>query len=446
MAQSEMLKAGLIVSLVVPSPAMVAGTAMAAESKGQSSSVQAGSGQIASTGPGPTVETSCGLLVLSGATTQVKPYPNLKVLNSASVKLPKIDSSVLAVTCNRDSVLPVAGDERALKGHAKPFIINDGVRSGTLSLEKGKYKFGVSGGQLTKLEDAAVKAQIKKMQGDADAVAKKKSDGNKVAGCIAGGLLVGLLAAAASSKNSRGGAAVAGFAAGCALGWTFAKNWSEKDKQGLDQASQDALDNPNGTMDWQAPESGTPVRFRAVNAAERNEDVEFQHVENVEAPPEGSKVISRPYRTAARLALRSSPDSSSADNILGRYNTNQTVEVVGLTPDGEWAMVGDQGVVIGYALRTGLVETGQSLRTVQTERYYVDTPAPARATPARTKAKVKAKAPVMMAQVAPPVSVAKVKTVKVAATTQCKSLTAATGQQQQSKTGCNRPGGKWVFA
>lgn len=444
MGQSELVKAGVIASLIATAPGVFPAAAMAAS--GQSPAA----GYPAASGSGPTSESSCGLVVLNGVTTETRPVPGLKVLNSASVKLPKIDNNVLAVSCTRDSVIPVPGDEKALKGHSKPFIINDGARSGTLTLDKGKYNYAVSGGVLSKSEDQLVKANLKMMQGDADQVAKKKSDGNKVAGCLVGGLLTGFLAAAVSSKQARGGAAIAGFAAGCALGWTFAKDWSQKDKDGLDKASEDALNNPNGAMDWQAPESGQQVRFRSNAVADRTEEVEFQHLDNVEAPPPGSKILSRPYRTMARLPLRSSPDGTGTDNILGRYNQGQVVEVVGITPNGLWAMVGDGGVVIGYLPRNGLTDTGQALNVAQTERYYIDAPAapaPARAAPAKGKAKAAVRpAPALAARMAPPVAQAQVKTVKVAATTQCKSLTAATGQQQQSKTGCNRPGGKWVFA
>lgn len=445
MAQSKFVTVSVVTAMLLGSTGMTPAIAMAA------APVQKVSGLVqpaVADAMAPTVETSCGLMVLNGATTELKPNPKLKVLNSKWVKLPKIDANVLAVSCNRDSIIPVLGDAQALKGHTKPFVINDGTRTGTLSLEKGKYKFVAAGGKLTKAEDAAVKTQIKLMQGEADKLAKKKSGNSKVGSCVVGGLLTGLLAAAVSSKQNRGSAAVVGFAAGCALGWTFAANWSKNDKDGLDRASQEALDDPNGNMNWRAPESGAQVSFQSANAGERNEDVEFQHLENVEAPPEGSRVIARPYRTVARLALRSSPEDDNAYNILGRYNAGQTVEVVGMTPDAEWVMIGDQGVVIGYVKRTGLVESGQSLRIAKTERYYVDSPAPPKAARAKGKGKAKTRpAAPMMAQVAPPAAQGKVKTIKVAATTQCKSLTAATGQSQAQKlTGCNRPGGKWVIA
>lgn len=444
MAQSKFVTATVMASMLFTSPGLFPTAAMAT-SQGQQTTPLTQT--VALDSLGPKIENSCGLMVLNGTTTELRPNPKLKVLNSKWVKLPKFDANTLAVSCSRDSIIPVASDSIALKGHTRPFIISDGLRTGTLSLEKGRYKFTVAGGKLSKIEDSAVKVQLKLMQGESDKLARKKSGGSKVGGCMLGGLLTGLLAAAVSSKRNRGSAAVVGFAAGCALGWTFAANWSKRDKEDLDRASLDALDGPNGNVDWRAPESGEQVRFRTADASERNEDVEFQHLDNVDAPPEGSIVVARPYRTLVRLALRSGPDNDSADNILGRYNAGQMVEVVGLTPDSEWAMIGDGGVVIGYALRSGLADAGQSLRMAKTERYYIESHAQAKpaATRARGARKAKAPAPVMMVQAAP-TTPEKIKTVKVAATTQCKSLIAATGQQQQSRTGCNRPGGKWVFA
>ena len=201
-------------------------------------------------------------------------------------------------------------------------------------------------------------------------------------------------------------------------------------------------------MAWQAPESGSAVSFQATNASDRSEDVEFEHLDTVDSPPEGSRVIAKPFRTVSRVALRSSPDSSSANNIIGRFNPGQTVEIIGLTPDAKWVMVGEDNIIVGYAQREGFSETGQSLRRAQTERHYVDTSTASAARTAKRKGKGSNRAakPTMTAQMAPPPNTAQVRTTRVAATTQCKSLVAATGQAQDKKTGCNRPDGKWVFA
>ena len=342
-------------------------------------------------------------------------------------------------------MVPVPANSRVVKAHPKPFILNDGIRSGTLALENGNYKYAISGGVLSREENTAVRAQLEQMRNDSAAQERKKSGGNKALGCIGGGVLGGLLAGLLAPKQNRGAAVAVGFAAGCAIGWGFAKNWSQRDKDGLEDASHQAMENPNGSMEWQAPESGSQVQFRTASAGEKSEDVEFQLADTVEAPQQGSKVVSLPYRAVSNVALRSGPDNSSESNIVGQFAANQTVEIVGFTPDMRWAMVGEDGVIVGYAERDRFTEVGQALRQVRTARHVAPVRKPARPVIARRNARTPA-APVMAAQVAPAPVQPQVRTVKVAATTQCKSLTAATGQQRQSRTGCNRPGGKWVFA
>lgn len=397
---------------------------------------------------GPTIETSCGLIVLNGISTEVRIDSKLHVLNTKSINLPKVDANVMAFVCNRDSIIPVQDDDRIVQRLPAKFVINDGTRSGTLSFENKKYKYTVTGGVLAKAEKQTVDTQLRAMQEQAKARDKKKSGGKKVLGCVAGGLVTGLLAGLLAPKRDRGAAVVIGFAAGCAVGWTFAKNWSEKDKHGLEDASQDALDSPNGQSGWQAPESGAQVSFQTTNAAERNEDIEFDHLETVQEPPDGSRVVAKPFRTVARVALRSSPDGSASDNITGRFNSGQTVQVIALTPDLQWAMIGEDGVIVGYASRQGLTELAQPLRKAQTERHFVvnEAAAPAPTPKRKAKARSQAASPVMAAQVAAPPDRSQVRTTRIAATTQCKTLVAVTGQQQDKKTGCNSPDGKWRIA
>lgn len=394
----------------------------------------------------PVIESSCGILVLNGAGTEYRPVKNFHIYNTTTIRVPKSDLPIMALSCIRDSLVPGPGDDRAVSVAPNRLVLNDGVRYGVLTLEKGKYKFVMLSGLLRNDEQLAVKNVLALMQKDADNGAKKKKKGKKIAGCVGGGIIGGLLGVLFAPKRNRGTAAVVGFAAGCAAGWSFAANWSQTDKEGLDQASQQALDEPTGRMGWQAPESGQQVQFQVTDTGEQNLDVEFQHLDSVEEPPEGSRVISRPFRTIGKIALRSSPDSISADNIVGSFNADQTVEIVAETPDRRWVMIGEDGVIVGYAVRDGFAELGQPLSKVRTNRHLVDVKAPARPVVAKRKGKPRSAAPVMMAQVAPPPSQTQIRTVKLSATTQCKSLVAATGQKSAKRTGCQAPGGKWVFA
>lgn len=440
MVTTKAINAVLITSLLAASNAFFPVASIAAETPGTPLQTPPAGG--------PTSEISCGMIVLNGTSTDVRIDPKLHVLNAKSISLPKVDSSVMAYVCNRDSIIPVQDDDRIVQRLPGKFVINDGTRSGTLSFENNKYRFTVTGGVLAKAEKQVVDGQLKAMQEQAKARNKKRSGVSKVLGCVGGGLLTGVLAGLLAPKRDRGAAAVIGFAAGCAVGWGFAKNWSEKDKHGLEDASQDALDSPNGQLGWQAPESGAQVSFQTTNASERNEDIEFDHLDSVQEPPDGSHVVAKPFRTVARVALRSSPDNSASDNIIGRFNAGQTVEVIALTPDLQWAMIGEDGVIVGYASRQGFTELAQPLRKVQTERHFVDRQAAAPAPTPKRKAKARGRAasPVMTAQVAPAPDRSQVRTTRIAATTQCKTLVAVTGQQQDKKTGCNSPDGKWRIA
>ncbi len=262
------------------------------------------------------------------------------------------------------------------------------------------------------------------------AVAKDHSKGR---GCVAGAIIGGLLGAALAGKNNRGGGALVGAAVGCAAGWGFAANWSARDKAALDAASEQALDAPTPqTTQWTAPESGQAVTFQTAEPEVKTQTTEISYVENVAPPPQNVQIVARPFRANTVLRLRSSPDASNPDNIIGRFERGELVEVTGLTPDGRWAMIGDNGVVIGYAAREYLVtlDAYQTLRRTTTAKVKPDAgdgqPRRANATYAQATPKV-------------------VKT-SVMASTQCKSVVASSGAQSQRRTGCESPKGDWVFA
>ena len=260
------------------------------------------------------------------------------------------------------------------------------------------------------------------------------SKNSKAASCVAGAGVAGLLGMAltkalggSSKQATRVG--IAGAAIGCGLGM----NWSERDRAAYDEASQDALDDPgNGSRDWYTPESRERVTFQTVSATTESRPVEFQYYSNVAAPVAGSRIISRPYRTTTTLRLRDLPDETNGV-IVGRFDPGETVEVVGETPDRRWAMIGEGGVIVGYASMSYLTPLGsQSVRKTVTARAKAD--APARV----------AKGKAAPAPTAP--SRGALQTTKVVASTQCKSLVATSGDQTDQRKGCNLPNGKWQFA
>ena len=115
---------------------------------------------------------------------------------------------------------------------------------------------------------------------------------------------------------------------------------------------------------------------------------------------------------------------------------------MGRTPDGEWALVGDEGVVVGYAK---FRDKGKTL---------LETPADAQAAEQRRAHPRLAVRPTKGETLesnlgeSSTIRVAEnlnTKTAKVVASTQCKAITATRGAATDTKTGCAQPDGGWVI-
>jgi hypothetical protein len=274
---------------------------------------------------------------------------------------------------------------------------------------------------------------------------RSSGSGKKVGGCIGGAIVGGILGAlvanaAGGNNTTQNRAAAAGAAAGCAVGWQIGKNWSQRDRQAFDNATQDAFDAPTPIQrDWQAPESREQVTLVTTQPVVENRQVEFEYDSQVAKPAAGTVVVSRPYRATTVLRLRSTPDEVVQDNIIGRFDEGEIVEVVGQTPDGRWAMIGEDGVIVGYAAMSYLttMDSAQTLRRTRTARAKPERPAPS-TQPGRTQTVTNT----TTAKPAP----RKVQTTKVMASTQCKSMVATSGGVRDQKKGCSLPNGKWQFA
>jgi hypothetical protein len=73
--------------------------------------------------------------------------------------------NVEAISCGRESIVPVLGDERVLAAHLPLFIVSD-ERVGILTMVEGRLRFELASGKMTDAEaDAAQKflnaAQLK---------------------------------------------------------------------------------------------------------------------------------------------------------------------------------------------------------------------------------------------------------------------------------------------
>ena len=256
-------------------------------------------------------------------------------------------------------------------------------------------------------------------------------------GCAAGGFAGALLGKSAIGKIALGGAL-------CAVGWQIGRALTKRDQQKLTERSGQLLaeGGPRSEV-WTAPESKEKVRLSVGRAERRDTNVAVQLDRGVQAPASGMRVEAATYVVAApRLNFRSSPNTRSDNNIIGYFDRGENVEVLGRTPDGQWAMVGDGGVLIGYAaLRDGSAETMRNPNAYQPTRK--------RRVVARARPKViqktaqKGAAPVVIIRNP---QTAQVKTVSVRASTQCKAVVAQTGSKSDAHNGCALPNGQWAIA
>lgn len=223
-------------------------------------------------------------------------------------------------------------------------------------------------------------------------------------------------------------------ARGCSKVWgDIAKGFTKRDSEGLDDATEDAMnDERGGRREYNAKDAKQKVLLETVGSESRNRPVQFTLLKSVSPPPGGVVVVAKPFRTTAVLNLRSSPDLKKAENVVGSFAKGEVVAVMARTTDG-WALIGAQGydkdapddyVGVGYASMQYLVDPALKaapLRKAKTAR-------PKLASASGGKG---------------PVAAAPVQKSTVKASTQCKTVSASTGQSRESKTGCATPAGRY---
>lgn len=224
---------------------------------------------------------------------------------------------------------------------------------------------------------------------------------------------------------------------GCYIAWNkVADTFSERDKKGLSDATEDALETDGrARRQYVAKDAKATVTIETSDPTDETKKVEFVLLETVSAPPKGVRVVGKPYRTTAGLNLRSSPDLAKKENIIGTFAPGETVAVMAVTPDG-WALIGSQGYVeddpeeyagVGYAsmrfLADPTVKTA-SLRKTRTARPKGG---------AAANGQVSSSSAVKTG----------VKRQNVQASTQCKTVSATTGKESDSKRGCASPSGRY---
>jgi hypothetical protein len=255
---------------------------------------------------------------------------------------------------------------------------------------------------------------------------KRKKKRKKIAGCVAGaalGIVAGMLL---SNRRNRGEMVVAGAIGGCAAGWALGGALKGDDKDRLDTfVNEDvALREGEPIRTWVAPNSGATITIQQTEAGYKPIEAVFNIAPGIQFPQSGVLVEGRAMRVTTALRLRGGPSTSTP--IVGSFAPNEIVHVIAQTPDQQWALIGENNVVVGYASKTYLspslaIPSQAPIRFATMKR----TPPP-RPRPVRGRA---APAPVILASGPPQVA-------RVQASTRCKSMVASHGSNRQAQQRC----------
>jgi hypothetical protein len=256
---------------------------------------------------------------------------------------------------------------------------------------------------------------------------KKKK---KILGCVAGAAIgiVGTLLLQGRRKRDTGDVVV-GAALGCAAGWALGGALKGDDKERLDHfVNEDvALREGEPVRMWTAPNSGATITIQQAEAGYKPIEAVFSIAPGIQFPQPGVLIEGRAMRVTTALRLRGGPSTSSA--IVGSFAPNEIVQVIAQTPDQQWALIGENNVVVGYASKTYL-STSLAIPSQAPIRFATmkRTPPP-RARPVRGRP---APAPVVLAS-GPP------QTARVQASTRCKSIIASHGSNRSTQQRCAQP-------
>jgi uncharacterized protein YcfJ len=282
-----------------------------------------------------------------------------------------------------------------------------------------------------KARKQAERAERRRQQEAERARHPKSRTGKKLAHCAIGaavGVLGALLLGGRQGRSA--GGIVVGAVVGCAAGWALGEALKGDDPEKLDAViNQDVAFRDGETRSWQAPNSGQTITIQQADAGYKPVEADFILAPGVAAPQPGVLIQGRALRSTTKLRMRSSPSMASDDNIIGSFDPNEIVQVFAETPDGQWALIGENNMLIGYASMRFL-SPSLEIPPQMPIRYAVLKRAPppraraGRAAATRTPAPVVAQAP---------------QTVRIAASSRCKTFTASAGANSQSQRRCAQP-------
>lgn len=252
----------------------------------------------------------------------------------------------------------------------------------------------------------------------------------KLMGQIGGAAAGAALGSQVGNGVGRYVAVAAGTAIGAWIGGEIAKALSDKDKEVLANQSQTVLnDTPDGqTVSWVAPETGKTIKITPSKTSEKNVDIDVQTLGDVQLPTGRLKFLDQTLQAKKQVNLRTST-SDFSDNVIGSYAKNERIHVSGLTEDKSWYVVDRKGVMIGYV-------DAKSLQAVQDSSKSKKS--------SGSDLKTVASSPKMKSGM--DLDKLEAKSIKVAATTNCRTMTYDLDSNTNTSSQCKAPDGAWKLS
>ena len=292
--------------------------------------------------------------------------------------------------------------------------------------------------------------------------------------CAIGGIVIGVAAGLLFGRSrQRGGdgfsdtAAVVG-GVGSAL-ICNAIRWRSVQREDQEEVSRKVatmtLESNPTAQTYRSPVTGQTYTITPGEITYReNNNTRYTTIADVDLPQRGYKITNLPFQVNAPvLNLRATPGSETSDRITGAFYRNDIIQALSETPDGQWILVGYEGVGYGWVSRRYLLPvatsyaqlvfarpapplTAAEIAAASAPRPPVRQPRPRRGRAQRARAATPAvTSPIFVARrmtTLPATRTAQVRAQQMP----CRSMSVANQQSQSDQhRGCQRAGGMIDF-
>jgi hypothetical protein len=293
---------------------------------------------------------------------------------------------------------------------------------------------------------------------DSGTTQQQPQRGNGLCGAL--GVVAGLIAGVLFGGRRNGGFnPAAGLVAGLATGVVcHAVRWRSVHRRDQDEVNRRVaamtVDPSQNAQTYTSAVTGTTYQISAEATTYQAGNVEITTIEEVEAPQQGSKLVTTPLRvTSEALNLRASPGTAANDVVTGSFRQGNIVEGLSETPDGQWVLLAYQGIGYGYVSRRFLEPVYGSRENLTYAEpgppIVIPPPAPPRRPQARRGARGRAAAPPPRPQPAPMIAAPamaartgppRTRVQTVSAQMPCRNITVAAARSDRHQA-CSGPRG-----